>query len=83
MGSGLFGVLDIMEFNGIIGFVVGVWMLGCAIRSYKRKWVWKYEDSHRTNIKFHKDTDPFYFWGQVILGGTFGCLFIFLPFYVY
>ena len=56
-------------------------MLRCAIRSYKRKWVWKYEDSHRTNIKFYKDTDPFYFWVQVILGKTVGCLFIFIPFY--
>ena len=75
-----------MEFNGIVCIVVGIWMLSCAIRSYKREWVWEYKsswsyDSHRTNIKFHKDKDPFYFWVQVILGGIFGCLFIFLPFY--
>ena len=38
--------------------------------------------SHRTNIKFYKDTDPFYFWVQVILGKV-GCLFIFIPFYLY
>ena len=70
-----------MEFKSILSFVLGIWMLRCAIRSYKRKWVWKYEDSHRTNIKFYKDTDPFYFWVQVILGGTVGCLFIFISFY--
>ena len=74
-----------MEFGDILIFVMGIWMLKCAIRSFKRKWVWKYEsswsyDSHRTDIKFHKDTNPFYFWLQVILGATVGCLFIYIPF---
>ena len=61
-------------------------MLKCAIRSYKRKWVWKYEnswkygDSQRTEIKFHKDTNPLYFWLQVILGAALGCLLIYTPF---
>jgi hypothetical protein len=77
-----------MEFGDIIFFVMGIWMLKCAIRSFKRKWVWKYEsswscDSYRTDIKFHKDTNPFYFWLQVILCATVGSLFIYIPFAKY
>ena len=68
-----------MEFMDFIIFLIGIWMLRCAIRSYKRKWVWKYENSQQTNIKFCRDKEPVNYWVQVILGGTVSCLLIILP----
>ena len=64
-----------------VGLIIGIWMLRCAIRSYKRKWVWKYDgDAGATNTKFFRDKEPVNYWAQVILGGAVGCLFIILFF---
>jgi lipid-A-disaccharide synthase-like uncharacterized protein len=52
---------------------LGVWLLNCAVRSFKRGYV--YKEKHGTK-KFYKDEDPFGFWLQIILGGGFGSLLL-------
>ena len=56
----------------LLGIFLGLWMLKCAHRSFRRGYVFKYVDSQPTETKFYRDKEPFYFWIQVIIGGLAG-----------
>ena len=60
------------ELKILMALFFGGWMVVCSIRSFKRGWVWK----HNFIKKVYKDEDPFYFWWQVMLGGTVGVILI-------